>query len=160
MKKNVTYIESAKFAAIVSELGLPSKPQAGFVKVDLGNGRQVYVAITKRVGRVDLSCFSLEGPGFVQLGGESFGNVRCQVDFSLPEAAILAAFRRCLEEGRKLEQWVAPKRVQPGTPKAAKPAEDLAMAAKAKLARLDLIKKVAREKGMPVSESVASADRE
>ncbi len=60
MKKGVTYIDAAKFEAVITEMGLTPNAQAGFVKVCGAKGRNVYIARTKRVGRVDLSGFSVE----------------------------------------------------------------------------------------------------
>ena len=98
MKKNVTYVDYAKLAAIVADRGLTELPQAGFVKVSGPKGRQVYIAKTKRVGRIDVSGFEMpEGTaGVTNLGGESFGNVHQQLDFTKPAEEILATFRKTL----------------------------------------------------------------
>lgn len=110
MKDNVTYIDSAKFEAIYKELGLEPRDQAGFTKLSGAKGRNVYVARTKRVGRVDLSGFEMldaEGkatPGVVALGGASFGAVKQQLDFSLTEPEVLANFRAVLEHMKSLPE--------------------------------------------------------
>ena len=159
MKKNITYIDAAKFSTIVTEMGLVATDQAGFTKVDLGNGRQLYVARTKRVGRVDLSCLTSTCEGVRDLGGESFGNVRQQLDFSRTEEQVLATFRAVLEEGRTQPRYEAPKRTQPGTvkAKAEAPASSPEDAAERKAARKALLMKVAAEKGASIS---ANADIE
>ena len=97
MKKNnkktpPTYIDAAKFEAIITRLGLPIKVQAGFVKVMGPSGRNLYVANTKRVARVDISGFTVEGMGAVNLGDLSFGGVHQALDFNQEEEVILANF--------------------------------------------------------------------
>lgn len=99
-KAKKTMVEAAKFEAILKDSGLSYSGQAGFVKVSGAAGRNVYVASTKRVGRVDLSGFTVpDVDGLVDLGPESFGKVEQQVDFSegRTEEQILATFSRVLE---------------------------------------------------------------
>ena len=109
MKKNVTYVSFESFANIVADLGLATKENAGFVQVSLGNGYHLYVARTKRVGRVDLQ-FLPEGEGYEDLGEARFGRIVAQLDFSVDEGSILEAFARACVAGRKLPTWVKPKR--------------------------------------------------
>lgn len=160
MKKNVTYIDYAKFAAVVAEQGLTELPQAGFVKVQGPKGRQVYIAKTKRVGRVDVSGFEMpEGtPSIVNLGGESFGNVRQQLDFSAPEADVLAAFSLVLGHMKELPALDKISR----TPRAAKP--EAAPAPEAPVdGRKAKIMARAQElisKGAPVAAAVSQAQSE
>lgn len=92
MKTNVTYIDACHFENIIAESGLPATLQKGFVRVDGPKGRRLYVASTKRVGRVDISGFE------VSLGGQAphcgpFGNVKQQLDMSLPQEEVLENFR-------------------------------------------------------------------
>lgn len=97
MKKNVTYVDAAKFETIAKASGLPLTLQAGFVKIAGPKGHNVYVAATKRVGRVDLSGFTMDVPGVNTLGeDEKFGNVLAQMDFSRSEEEILATFAEVL----------------------------------------------------------------
>jgi hypothetical protein len=96
VKKPVTYVDLAKFEAIVTELNLPAIEQAGFIKVCGPKGRQVYVARTKTVGRVDVSGFTVEHLGVKDLGDDAFGNVRQQLEFAGNEDVILATFRDVL----------------------------------------------------------------
>jgi len=103
MKTNVTYIDASKFEALILASGLPVAAQKGFVKVQGPKGRQVYVASTKRVGRVDISGFEMpEGPGYVTPHCGPFGNVKQQLDFSLGEDEVLANFAALLEHMKAL----------------------------------------------------------
>lgn len=97
MKKNITYISSSEFVAIVSALGLTATPQKGFLKVSGAEGRNVYVASTKEVGRVDLSGFTLEHGGQLEdLGDRSYGNVHQRLRFEGSRTEILEAFTAVL----------------------------------------------------------------
>jgi hypothetical protein len=103
MKTNVTYIDAAKFEQSILALGLKATVQKGFVKVEGPKGRAVYVASTKRVGRVDISGFEMEGPGYVTPHVGPFGNVKQQLDMSLTEEEILANFANLLTHMSSLE---------------------------------------------------------
>jgi hypothetical protein len=96
MKKNVTYIDASKFEAIILSSGLPMAGQKGFVKVQGPAGYAVYVAATKRVGRVDISGF--EVPYGVEPHCGPFGNVKQQLDFSKTEDEVLADFTQLLKD--------------------------------------------------------------
>lgn len=156
MKSNVTYIDACEFETIILESGLPAIPQKGFVKVQGPQGRAVYVANTKRVGRVDISGFEMEGDGFVVPHCGVFGNVRQQLDMGLTKDEILANFRLLLITMKSLAPVEKPQR-KPATPKADAPkgftridtSPEAREAAKAK--RKELIEKVARETGKPIS---------
>lgn len=159
MKKNVLYIASEKFSQIATDLGIPTKENAGFVQWILGNGYHLYVAKTKTVGRVDFQYLPGEGmQGVRVLGpGEKFGRIHAQLDFdtSLGEAAILENFRAMLLFGASLPSWERPKKVQPGTPVAAsspvadKTKEERSEDAKAR--RKALIEATAKTMGVEVS---------
>lgn len=98
-----TMIDASKFEAIILASGLPMTPQKGFVKVSGAKGRNVYVAATKTVGRVDLSGFTVEGEMFVEPHCGVFGNVHQQLDFEgRPEAEILMDFAWLLEHMKSL----------------------------------------------------------
>lgn len=165
MKKNVTYIAQELFEGVAKELGLGWKEQAGFIKVAGATGRAVYVARTKRVGRVDISGFTSSSPGVRDLGGESFGAVTQQLDFSRTEPEILATFRLVLGELKALparekepRKQLEPKAAKPEAPEAS-PDERKAQRA----ARLATIRAAAAQKGVPVSpetEARLSADAE
>ncbi|HEU5118151.1 MAG TPA: hypothetical protein VFT74_16135 [Isosphaeraceae bacterium] len=121
MKKSINYVDAAQFEALILETpGLEFSPQAGFVKVTkVGlKGFAVYVAKTKKVGRVDLSGFGLDIPGVTALGEYSFGQVTHQLDFTLPEDEILKTFKAVLKHlGTKLTEADARPRKKPA-PKA------------------------------------------
>lgn len=101
MKTNVTYVDAAKFEALIKEAGMEMREQAGFVKVLGPKGRNLYVAATKRVGRVDISGFEVEWGITPHCG--PFGNVKQQLDFSKPEDEILNDFVKTLEHMKTLE---------------------------------------------------------
>lgn len=96
MKTNVTYVDAAKFETIIVASGLPYSAQKGFVKVAGPTGRNVYVASTKRVGRVDISGFEVSYGVSPHCG--PFGNVKQQLDFSKPEDEILSDFTQLLAD--------------------------------------------------------------
>lgn len=118
MKTNVTYIDAAKFEAIILASQLPYAEQRGFVKVQGPTGRAVYVASTKRVGRVDISGF--EVPYGVEPHCGVFGNVRQQLDFSKTEQEVLLAFEQLLAD-LKAQAPVEKKQRKPSAPKADAP---------------------------------------
>jgi len=95
---NVLYIDGSKFTATLEELGIPSTVQSGFIRVEGPKGRRVYVAATKKVGRVDISGFTVEFGAKVPHCGE-FGNVKQQLDLdpSLGEDGIVTNFRALIE---------------------------------------------------------------
>jgi hypothetical protein len=107
MKTNVTYVDAAKFEAIMLEKakqhGFQLADQKGFIRVEGPKGRRIYVASTKRVGRVDLSGVEVRTEdgkhalGFVAPHCGPFGNVKQQLDMSLGEEAILANFSALLD---------------------------------------------------------------
>jgi hypothetical protein len=120
MKKQITYVPQEKFAALIAELGLRSVDQAGFTKVILPNSPRLYVARTKRVGRVDVAVGdrALEIAGVRHLGsGEAFGLVHHQLDFTRTEDEILASFRELV---KFLSSLPAPEPKAPKAPRAKK----------------------------------------
>lgn len=119
MKKQTTYVDGSKIEEIIQALGLPMHPQSGFIKVAGAKGRNVYVARTKAVGRVDLSGFEMPAgtPGIVDLGGEGFGAVKQQVDFTLTEQEVLGTIARVLEYMASLPAREIARK--PGAPKKA-----------------------------------------
>lgn len=168
MKTDILYVEGSKFLAILTDLGVPHTVQSGFIRVEGAKGRRLYVAATKRVGRVDISGFEVDFGAKVPHCGV-FGNVRQQLDLSpeLGEEGILTNFRALVTHLLTLapveKVKVAPK---PKAPKAKKakaegtvPAAPAPETTEAKAARMELIKKVAAEKGMKVSpKAMAQAD--
>lgn len=89
-----TFVAAEQFAAINTELGLPTTDMAGFVKVQGPTGYRLYIGRTKKVARVDLSGFTVPNTlGVTDLGEKSFGNVKQQLDFTQPESVILDTYR-------------------------------------------------------------------
>jgi hypothetical protein len=117
MKPNVTYIDGEKLMALVRESGSPTKEQSGNFRVESKTcpGCRLYVPRGKRVCRVDLSGFTVSDPAVRDLGGESFGNVKQQIDFSLPEDGVLAGFKRVLDHLNSIPPGASP--VRPRTEK-------------------------------------------
>lgn len=118
-----TSIAAEKLASIVSAAGLTSTAQAGFIKVHGPAGYDVYVAATKNVSRVDLAGFEFATClGVTNLGSKSFGRVKQQLDFTQPEAQVLATFALVLDFMKALapvENAAKPAKA-PRAPKAAK----------------------------------------
>ena len=110
MKKNIVYVDAALLQAVCDALGLRLEDQKGFVKVHLGpKGRYMYIGRTARVGRVDISGFEVDTEEFAHvkdLGGDSFGGVKQQIDFEAVEGrtveSLVATFRAVAEYGMGL----------------------------------------------------------
>lgn len=106
MIKGINYIEVEKLEEVAKATGLKWEPQAGFIRV--GNkGRALYIAKTKKVGRVDVSGFlPKEGPASeglkVLTQGERFCRVFAQIDFTRAEEDILHTFKECIEHMKAL----------------------------------------------------------
>ena len=146
MTPGKTYIDAEKLEAIIKESGLPYAAQKGFVKVQGPKGRQVYVAATKRVGRVDLSGFETEWGVTPHCG--PFGNVKQQLDFSKDEADVLEDFRKTLEHMKTLE--AVERKPRPiGQTRASAPAKGWSPETLEQ--RKARIEKVAKEMGVKVS---------
>jgi hypothetical protein len=170
LKKNVNYVEQSALLSIASELGLETKEQAGFIRLQAPGkpDYRLYVAKTKTVGRVDISGFTpAEQTGIRLLGGESFGKVKAQLDFTAaPAWLILSAFRStCLEmislPAPTKEEVVKAKkersvRASGGVVKEAsvRPTSSWSKSAQEVKERIALIKRVAEEKKAQVSDSV------
>lgn len=172
MKKNITYVAQDKVETIIAKHpGLTVTTQAGFVKLSAAAGRNLYVARTKGVGRIDVSGFLFEDPGVRTLGeGERFGKVHQQFDFTRTEDEILASLDACLghmltlpaaEKVKRESPMAAPGGARQKRPSPTEGMTDVEAAAHrkaARAARKELILKVAKEKGAPVSEAVLAAD--
>ena len=98
-KKQVTYIDAAKFEAVIRELGIPVEEKKGWMKCLGPKGHAVYVPKTKTVGRVDVSWGAHLGmEGVLDLdASDRFGSVWAQLDMTRAEDEVLAAFRAVLE---------------------------------------------------------------
>lgn len=156
-----TPVAREKFEQVLQHLGIEWLPQSGFHKVLGPKGYRIYVANTKTVARVDLSGFE------VPFGTRSpaqgvFGNVRQQLEMrGLGEEDILRNFAAVCEHmmGLTPAEPKAKKEAKGKAPKAAGaevktdqvlPDDEASKEARAK--RLELIKRVAAEKGAKVSE--------
>ena len=105
MKKGINYVPAADVLSVVQESGLSCLAQKGFVKVSGAKGRNVYIAKTRRVGRVDISGFEYEGDGVRTLDAdEAFGSVTQQLDFSRDPEETLATLREVLEHMKTLPE--------------------------------------------------------
>jgi len=152
-KSNVLMVAQSKFLAILDTLQVPYITQSGFIKVSAAKGRNMYIANTKTVGRIDLSGFEVDFGAKVPHCGV-FGNVRQQLDLDpvLGEEGILQNFTAALEVMHALAPVEKVAKAKAAV--AAKPEfstvtpEEIAQAA---LARRLLIAKTAEEMGVTVS---------
>lgn len=152
---------------VAANLGFQIVDQTGYFKVLGPTGRQLYIGRGKVCTRVDLSGFTFDQGTKVPDQGV-FGNVKQQMDWAGCETAE-DVFRRL---GTILEHLksLAPVEPKPKKEKAAKapkaaggetqtgsdtPAAQ--MTPEERAARLDLIKKVAAEKGVDVSDKAVEA---
>jgi hypothetical protein len=106
-----------KIIGMLEGKGLTVEEKSGFTKVTgVAKGRAVYVA--KKGGRVDLSGFTVEGPGVVQISEEDarakhLGKVRGQLDFDQGDDAVLAACSSALERLAEAPSADAPTEKKP-----------------------------------------------
>ena len=133
--------------------------QKGFIKVPGAKGRAIYVAKTQEVGRIDVSGFESETPGLVNLGDDSFGAVKQQVNMGLPEDEILLNLELLIDHMFTLEPVVKAtkeKKSKEATEKAQGwsfvPVLSAEEKVAAKAAREALLAKVASEMGVEISE--------
>jgi hypothetical protein len=157
MKTNATYLPREKYEAIMTKLGISWTEQSGFLKAEPVKGRRLYVAATKKVGRVDLSGFEF-AHGTKRPDQGPFGRVLQQLDVTGTEEEVLARFEAIAAHLLTLQpEEKAPKAPKAKAPKAVSattegevpaPAVDSPEAIRS---RMELIKRVAAEKGVPVS---------
>lgn len=162
MKKDITYVsQESVIAVLTSKSGLQFEEKKGWLKVMGAKGRNIYVPQTKRVGRIDISGFEAE-PTLAKVPHCGvFGNVKQQLRMDGDEAQILARLGLVIDLMLSL-----PARVKEVTVRAKKPAAPVADSSPdslpvevepepdlnaERLARIELIKKVAAEKGVSVS---------
>ena len=155
MKTNILYVESSKFLAVLSDLSVPFTVQSGFIRVEGAKGRRLYVAATKRVGRVDISGFEVDFGAKTPHCG-IFGNVKQQMDLSseLGEEGILANFKALVQHMLTLPAVIKEVKVKaPKAPRVSKKADSKPTpeSPEAIKSRMDLIKRIAAEKGLSVS---------
>jgi len=92
VKKNTTYIARDTIMSLATQAGLMLEEKKGWTLAGSygTGGARLYIPHTKNVGRIDVSACTVPlEMGVRDLGGESFGNVHQQVDFSLPGEQIL-----------------------------------------------------------------------
>lgn len=121
-KPVVQYIDAAVIEQLLRESGYVLLPQAGFVKVMVADAPahapKLYVAKSKRVGRIDLSGFGMpEGTeGIVFLDDDlAFGNVKQQIDFTRNPEATLKTLKAVL---KALSKAPVPEKAARKAPKA------------------------------------------
>ncbi len=119
MKAHITYVASQKLLELLEAAGFTHIAQSGFLKVEPVKGRRIYVANTKRVGRVDISGFEVDPSIGKTPEGGPFGAVKQQLRFDGTEDDVLTRFANLLTELSKQEP-VAPKPSAPKAKKAAK----------------------------------------
>jgi hypothetical protein len=90
-------IDACKFEELIRASGLPCDLKQGWVKVKGKGPHRVYVPRSNRVGRVDVAFPIPETEGVRALGGESFGAVTHQLDFTRTEDEILSTFAGVLD---------------------------------------------------------------
>jgi hypothetical protein len=155
-KAGIKYIDAQKFQAILEQKSLldRAEPQAGFVKVQSENGHRLYVAKTKRVGRVDLA-FTVEGEGFHAPENKN-GSIQLQLDMTLDEEAILANFARALDVMKSLPKVERAKKAEAAKGPAAPKAVGWTIKTKASdgvvLSKDDLLVKMAIDKKRPLAD--------
>lgn len=159
-----TYVDGAKFENLLSRLGFTQTTdkaqkagsflvQKGFVKVMGNTGRNIYIATTKAVSRIDISGFSMEsGEGYLDLGeDDAFGAVHQQVEFrGRTEEQILQATEDAITHMLTLEPVV---KVSKAKAPGAKAANEKAQGWSVVPPKKDraLIEKTAKEMGVEVS---------
>jgi hypothetical protein len=168
MKKNVQYVDARLIQVALISAGFTEFiAQKGFVKVPLGpKGRTLYIAKTKEVGRVDISGFEVDLAEYKHvrsLGGESFGNVKQQVNFDKEDSrtpeAIIATIVAVAEKGKSLGDAPVKAKSNSSSPDSSQPEpagwmndDEKTKAIADRAARLALIQHVAEQHVVPVSD--------
>lgn len=98
MKAEITYIPSEKLLAVLTTRNLVHSTQSGFLKVEAAKGRLIYIANTKRVGRVDISGFEVSASIGKTPHCGPFGRVKQQLRMDGTEAEVLTRFEALLTE--------------------------------------------------------------
>jgi len=145
--------------SVVQAHNLTITERAAWLRCEAAKDRRVYVPKGKTVARIDLSGFEVPNPqeyGVKALGGESFGAVKQQLSFEGTEAEILANLEKVLKFMATLSAVEKVKKAPKAKPATTEPDAPNGELTK----RLDLIKKVAAQKGVPVAAStMATADK-
>lgn len=153
-----------QYIEVLSRLGAKFTAQSGFIRVDGPKGNRLYVASTKTVRRVDISGFEVP----ITLGATPhmgvFGNVKQQMILTDSAEKDLARFEEIVGlMNKEAPKTPAPKTMKPKAEVKASapevdPAEQAVKAKEAKEAKLALIRKVAAEKGVSVSQKVLASE--
>lgn len=178
MKTGITYVDRSKFEALLVKHGFGVMIQSGFLRVDGPRGNRIYVAATKRVGRVDISGFEV-GPtvGKTPHMGVS-GNVKQQLRMDGTEDEVLERFEKLLEE-LKTQTAKEPKPKAAAKPKAApktdgdatgeveaapaetvSPVDEASAARRARLASIAKVKELAAKMNQTVSKKILAEEAE
>lgn len=125
MKAEITYVVSEKLLAALTTRSLTYIAQSGFLKVEAAKGRLIYIANTKRVGRVDISGFEVSASIGKTPHCGPFGKVKQQLRMDGTEADVLARFELLLTEllaqppvVKEVKAKPAPKAKSPSSPEA------------------------------------------
>ena len=92
MKKDITYVNTASLLAILNAEGLTYTTQSGFHKVEPVKGRRLYIAATKRCGRIDLSGFEVDSSHAQEPHCGVFGAVKQQMIMTGTEEEVGSRF--------------------------------------------------------------------
>lgn len=176
-KSHITYVVTEKFLELVKAANLSWLTQSGFHKVEAAKGRRIYVAATKKCGRVDISNFEVEPTlGKVPEQGP-FGKVKQQLRMEGTEDEVLTRFAQLLEvlkaQPAEVKVVRAPKSKEAGeesapveaasstgeTPKPPASAPSPEEARAARLLAIGNIKKMAAQLGKDVSGKVLAEEQ-
>lgn len=165
--KPTLFATKEQYLAVLADLGLSHTEQSGFIRVEGAKGRRLYIAATKTVRRVDLSGFEMDLKEEITKVPHCgvFGNVKQQMVVGTGPEGDLERVREVLAHMATLPAIEkAPAKPKAPKAKAAKtegavPAAPAVDSPEAIKARMELIKKVAAEKGVGVSsKTLALAD--
>src|ERR1700690_2068419 len=99
MKATINYVPAEKIEELLANSGAKYEALAGFVKVYGPLGHNLYIAKTKKVGRIDVSGWIPKCGGITVLDEDlAFGNVGAQVDFSRTEEEVLNTLAELIDE--------------------------------------------------------------
>lgn len=145
------------YEKVLSDMGVASKVQSGFLKVEPVEGRRMYVPTTKTVRRVDLAGWEHGLGSLTKVPDQGvFGQVRQQMRCGQGAEQDIRNFTALLSHLLTLspveKEAKAPKAPKASQPTVVAPVPSSPEVEAAKLeAKRQLILKVAREKGVPVS---------
>lgn len=167
-KIQTTYIDASKFETLLSRKGfifldkgapIPEghtggvcRIHKGFVQVCGPVGRNLYIAKTKRVGRVDIALGQeIESPGLINLGDDKFGAVLQQLNMTGPEDEVMQNFELVLDHMLTMDPRVSEKKAKATKEKEAGAKGFSFVTPTERKASKALLEKVAKEMGAQVS---------